>query len=58
LAAALEEHFEKYKDVPVDDSFDAVEYIRQMRDESMKLDQERLERLEALWEEPPLKERD
>jgi prevent-host-death family protein len=58
LAAALEEHFEKYKDVPVDDSFDAVEYIRQMRDESMKLDQERWERLEALWEEPPLKERD
>jgi prevent-host-death family protein len=58
LAAALEEHFEKYKDVPVDDSFDAVEYIRQMRDESMKLDQERWERLEALWNEPSQEESD
>lgn len=58
LAAALEEHFEKYKDVPVDDSYDAVEYIRQMRDESMKLDQERWERLEALWNEPSQEESD
>ena len=58
LAAALEEHFEKYKDVPVDDSFDAVEYIRQMRDESMKLDQERWERLEALLNEPSEEESD
>ena len=58
LAAALEEHFEKYKDVPVDDSFDAVEYIRQMRDESMNLDQERWERLEALLNEPPEEESD
>lgn len=58
LAAALEEHFEKYKDVPVDDSFDAVEYIRQMRDESMNLDQERWERLEALLNEPSVEESD
>ena len=54
----MKEHFEKYKDVPVDDSFDAVEYIRQMRDQDLVLDQERWERLEALMEEAPMKERD
>ena len=43
---------------PIDDSFDAVEYIRQMRDESMKLDQERWERLEALLNEPSEEESD
>ena len=58
LADALKEHFEKYKDVPVDDSFDAVEYIRQMRDQDLVRDQERWELLEALWDQPPLKERD
>ena len=58
LAAALDRHFEKYKDVPVDDSFDAVEYIRQMRDQDLVRDQERWELLEALWDQPPLKERD
>jgi len=58
LAAALKGHFEKYKDVPVDDSFDAVEYIRQMRDQDLVRDQERWELLEALWDEPSPKERD
>jgi prevent-host-death family protein len=58
LAAALKEHFEKYKDVPVDDSFDAVEYVRQMRDQDLVRDQERWELLEALWDEPSPKERD
>ena len=58
LAAALKEHFEKYKDVPADDSFDAVEYIRQMRDQDLVRDQERWELLEALWDEPSPKERD
>ena len=58
LAAALDRHFEKYKDVPVDDSYDAVEFIRQMRDQDLVRDQERWELLEALWDQPPLKERD
>ena len=58
LAAALKEHFEKYKDVTVDDSFDAVEYVRQMRDQDLVRDQERWELLEALWDEPSPKERD
>ena len=58
LAAALEEHFEKFKDVPVDDSFDPVEYIRQMRDQDLVRDQERWERLEALWNEPSPEESD
>ena len=58
LADALKEHFEKYKDVPVDDSFDAVEYIRQMRDQDLVRDQERWELLEALWNEPSPEESD
>ena len=58
LAAALDRHFEKYKDVPVDDSFDAVEYIRQMRDQDLVRDQERWELLEALWNEPSPEESD
>ena len=58
LAAALDRHFEKFKDVPVDDSYDAVEFIRQMRDQDLVRDQERWELLEALWDQPPLKERD
>ena len=58
LAAALDRHFEKFKDVPVDDSYDAVEFIRQMRDQDLVRDQERWELLEALWDEPSPKERD
>jgi prevent-host-death family protein len=58
LAAALDRHFEKYKDVPVDDSFDPVQYIRQMRDQDLVRDQERWERLEALWNEPSPEESD
>ena len=58
LAAALDRHFEKYKDVQVDDSFDPVQYIRQMRDQDLVRDQERWELLEALLDQPPLKERD
>ena len=58
LADALKEHFEKYKDVPVDDSFDAVDYIRQMRDQDLVRDQERWELLEALWNEPSPEESD
>lgn len=52
LAAALKEHFEKYKDVPVDDSFDAAEYIRQMRDETLARDQERQAYLDELSDRP------
>ncbi len=58
LAAALDRHFEKYKDVPVDDSFDPVEFIRQMRDQDLVRDQERWELLEALWNEPSPEESD
>ena len=58
LAAALDRHFEKLKDVPVDDSFDPVQYIRQMRDQDLVRDQERWERLEALWNEPSPEESD
>ena len=58
LAESLKAHFEKYKDVAVDDSFDAVEYVRQMRDQDLVRDQERWERLEAVMEEPPQNERD
>jgi len=58
LAAALDRHFEKYKDVPVDDSFDPVQYIRQMRDQDLVRDQERWELLEALWNEPSPQESD
>jgi prevent-host-death family protein len=50
LAAALEEHFEKYKDVPVDDSFDAAEYIRQMRDEGLARQKEREDFLQELMD--------
>jgi prevent-host-death family protein len=52
LADALKEHFEKYRDVPVDDSFDAAEYIRQMRDEGLARDQERQEYLDELSARP------
>ena len=58
LAAALEEHFEKYKDVPVDDSFDAAEYIRQLRDETLALDKERQDYLDELAARPYREELD
>lgn len=52
LAEALKSHFEKYKDVPIDESFDATEYIRQMRDESLERDLERDEFVQALLNKP------
>ena len=52
LAESLKSHFEKYKAVPIDESFDATEYIRQMRDESLERDLERDEFVQALLNKP------
>ena len=58
LAEALKKHFEKYIDVPIDDSLDATEYIRQMRDESLERDLERDEFVQSLLNRPRGKEGD
>ena len=52
LAEALKKHFEKHNDVPIDESFDATEYIRQMRDESLERDLERDEFVQSLLNRP------
>lgn len=58
LAAALDEHFEKYRDAPLDLSYDPVEYVRQLRDEASKLDEKRWARIEEILDTPHTKERD